>query len=100
MKADGARNRLFNAPGDHEPQITENTDTVLPIASARIVGEPLTEEFVHRPERVADLADLDIGDEIRPRTSRASWLASAAAWTECQTGRRRYRYSTCVTTTT
>lgn len=66
VKADGARNRLFKAPGDHEPQIPAGTDTVLPIASARAVGQPLTEEVVHRPERVADVADLAIGDEIRP----------------------------------
>jgi probable selenium-dependent hydroxylase accessory protein YqeC len=66
VKADGARNRLFKAPGDHEPQIPAATDTVLPIASARVVGEPLTEEFVHRPERVAAIAGLDVGDELRP----------------------------------
>jgi probable selenium-dependent hydroxylase accessory protein YqeC len=66
VKADGARNRLFKAPGDHEPQIPSATDTVLPIASARVVGEPLTEEFVHRPTRVAAIAGLDVGDELRP----------------------------------
>lgn len=67
VKADGARNRLFKAPGDHEPQIPANADTVLPIVSARAVGKSLTDEHVHRPERVADLADLAVGEEIRPR---------------------------------
>jgi probable selenium-dependent hydroxylase accessory protein YqeC len=66
VKADGARNRLFKAPGDNEPQLPANTDTVLPIASARVVGEPLSEAAVHRPERVAALAGLDPGAEIRP----------------------------------
>jgi probable selenium-dependent hydroxylase accessory protein YqeC len=66
VKADGARNRLFKAPGNHEPQIPESADTLLAIASARAVGEPLTEEHVHRPERVAELADTELGAEIRP----------------------------------
>jgi probable selenium-dependent hydroxylase accessory protein YqeC len=66
VKADGARNRLFKAPGDREPQVPENADTVLPIASARAVGEPLDEATVHRPERVARIADLQPGEEIRP----------------------------------
>jgi probable selenium-dependent hydroxylase accessory protein YqeC len=66
VKADGARNRLLKAPGDHEPQVSERTDTVLPIASVRVVGEPLDQRHVHRPELVSELADLDPGEEIRP----------------------------------
>jgi len=65
VKADGARTRWLKAPNDDEPCIPESTDTVVPIASARVVGEPLTEERVHRPERVAAVTGLDPGDEIR-----------------------------------
>ena len=64
VKADGARTRLLKAPDEREPQIPPAADTVLPVASARVVGNPLTEEWVHRPERVAALTDLDVGDEI------------------------------------
>jgi probable selenium-dependent hydroxylase accessory protein YqeC len=71
VKADGARNRLFKAPGDREPQIPAGTDTVVPIASARAVGSPLTEEHVHRPERVAAVAGTTVGADITPETSRA-----------------------------
>ena len=63
-KADGARTRWLKAPNDDEPQIPESTDTVVPIASARVVGEPLTEERVHRPDRVAALTGLDLDDRI------------------------------------
>lgn len=63
-KADGARTREFKAPGDKEPQLPAATDTVLPIASVHAVGKPLDEEFVHRPERVASVTGLDIGEEI------------------------------------
>ncbi|MFB6269235.1 MAG: selenium cofactor biosynthesis protein YqeC [Halobacterium sp.] len=66
VKADGARTRRLKAPGDHEPQVPECADVVVPIASVRAVGEPLTEAVAHRPERVAALTGLAVGDEIRP----------------------------------
>ncbi|GAB3674025.1 selenium cofactor biosynthesis protein YqeC [Halopiger thermotolerans] len=71
IKADGARTREFKAPNDREPQLPSATDVVVPIASAHVVGEPLTEEAVHRPERVAAVArdaglDLEVGDVVEP----------------------------------
>lgn len=66
VKADGARNRMFKAPGDREPQLPDSTDTVLAIASAKAIGKPLTDEFVHRPERVAAIVGMEVGEEIRP----------------------------------
>ena len=65
VKADGARTRWLKAPDEDEPRIPETTDTVVPIASARVVGEPLTEERVHRPERVAAVTGRELGDSIR-----------------------------------
>ncbi|OVE85510.1 selenium cofactor biosynthesis protein YqeC [Natronolimnobius baerhuensis] len=64
VKADGARTRWFKAPGEHEPQLPTTTDVVVPIASAKIVGETLTDEHVHRPERVAAITGLERGDRI------------------------------------
>ncbi|WP_348607542.1 selenium cofactor biosynthesis protein YqeC [Halobaculum rarum] len=64
VKADGARMREFKAPSDREPQIPAGADAVVPIASAHVVGEPLTDERVHRPERVAAVADIDEGEEV------------------------------------
>jgi probable selenium-dependent hydroxylase accessory protein YqeC len=66
VKADGARAREFKAPGDREPQLPASTETVLPVASVHAVGKPLTEEFVHRPERVESITGLDRGEEITP----------------------------------
>ena len=65
VKADGARTRWLKAPNEEEPRIPGSTDTVVPIASARVVGEPLSEERVHRPERVAAVTGLEQGEEIR-----------------------------------
>ncbi|WP_331233184.1 selenium cofactor biosynthesis protein YqeC [Natronorarus salvus] len=64
VKADGARMRLFKAPDDREPQLPESAELVVPVASVRAVGQPLTEEAVHRPERVSAITGLEIGDRI------------------------------------
>ena len=64
VKADGARSRLLKAPDDREPQIPGNADTVLPVASARVVGKALDDTHVHRPERVATVAESEVGDEL------------------------------------
>lgn len=64
VKADGARSRWLKAPADHEPVIPTTTDTVIPVASARVVGERLDEEHVHRPERVAAVTDHEVGAEL------------------------------------
>jgi probable selenium-dependent hydroxylase accessory protein YqeC len=66
VKADGARNREFKAPGDQEPQLPSSTTSVVALASVQVVGKPLTEEHVHRPELVAEVADLDVGEPIEP----------------------------------
>lgn len=66
VKADGARTRLLKAPNQSEPQLPAGADTVIPIASAQVVGKPLDPEYVHRPERVAELTGLEEGDRIRP----------------------------------
>ncbi|WP_254523363.1 selenium cofactor biosynthesis protein YqeC [Natrinema caseinilyticum] len=66
VKADGARTREFKAPGDREPRLPRRVDTVIPIASVRAVGSPLSADHVHRPERVAAITGRDRGDPIRP----------------------------------
>ena len=77
VKADGARMREFKAPSDREPRIPSKADTVVPIASAHVVGEPLDEERVHRVERVAALTGRDPGERLRPEDV-AAVLASEA----------------------
>lgn len=66
VKADGARMRMIKAPGDDEPALPDGVSTILPIVSARAFGQPLTERMVHRPERLAEVIDADIGTDITP----------------------------------
>ena len=75
VKADGARTRTFKAPNEQEPQLPSAVDVVVPIASVRVVGRPLTDEWVHRPDRVAELTDLSVGDRVTPEAV-ATVLAS------------------------
>ncbi|MFW5965390.1 MAG: selenium cofactor biosynthesis protein YqeC [Halodesulfurarchaeum sp.] len=64
VKADGARNREFKAPGEDEPRIPPAADRVLGIASVQVVGEPLDENRVHRPERVRALTGRAVGETV------------------------------------
>jgi molybdenum cofactor cytidylyltransferase len=53
VEADGSRMRPFKAPADHEPVIPNCTTLVVPVVGIDVVGKPLTEKYVHRPELVA-----------------------------------------------
>lgn len=77
VKADGARTREFKAPGENEPRLPSETDSVVPIASATAIGKPLTDEYVHRVQRVSELTGLDPGETITERDI-ATVLASPA----------------------
>ena len=66
MKADGARARLFKAPGDHEPVVPAGTTRGMIVASLKSVGIPLDERQVHRPERVGRLTGLGQDEPVTP----------------------------------
>lgn len=66
LKADGARMRRFKAPDDHEPRLPAAADTVVAVASVHVVGQPLSEELVHRVPEVSRITGLEPGDEITP----------------------------------
>lgn len=66
IEADGSRQRPLKAPADHEPPIPPWVDTVIVSAGLSGLGKPLSEEWVHRPERFGALADLAPGQEIAP----------------------------------
>lgn len=64
VKADGARGKLIKAPAEHEPPIAACTTVVVPVVSARALGQPLSEKIAHRPERVAAVTGARIGEAI------------------------------------
>jgi len=66
IEADGSRQLPVKAPARHEPVIPEFVDTVVVMAGLSALGKPLSQEWVHRPERYAELSGLALGTEISP----------------------------------
>jgi probable selenium-dependent hydroxylase accessory protein YqeC len=66
VKADGARMRWVKAPGDDEPVLPAGMTTLIPVMSARALGEPLAERIAHRVERIAALTGAAPGEDFMP----------------------------------
>jgi probable selenium-dependent hydroxylase accessory protein YqeC len=64
VKTDGARKRWFKAPNQSEPVIPPWAHICVTVVSREILGQPLTSALVHRPERVAELTGLKVGDVV------------------------------------
>jgi probable selenium-dependent hydroxylase accessory protein YqeC len=66
IEADGARQLPLKAPGDHEPHIPDWCEVVIVVAGLSGIGQPLTGQWVHRPEQFAALSRLALGEPITP----------------------------------
>jgi probable selenium-dependent hydroxylase accessory protein YqeC len=66
VKADGARMRWIKAPEEGEPLLVQGTDLVIPVVSARAIGEPLNERVAHRIEHVAAVTGVAPGNLLTP----------------------------------
>jgi probable selenium-dependent hydroxylase accessory protein YqeC len=66
VKADGARMRWIKAPQADEPILVPGADTVIPVVSARAIGEPLSERVAHRIDRVAEVTGTAPGELLTP----------------------------------
>jgi molybdenum cofactor cytidylyltransferase len=64
VEADGARRRMLKAPADHEPVIPGFITQTILLAGLNVLGNPLTDRHVHRPELAGPLMDLEQGEEI------------------------------------
>ncbi len=70
IEADGARGRSLKAPADHEPAIPPFCDRVILVAGLAAIGKPLSQEWVHRPQRFAELSDISMDEIITTETVR------------------------------
>jgi probable selenium-dependent hydroxylase accessory protein YqeC len=75
IKADGARMRWIKAPAAGEPVLPPGVATVLPLVSAKVFGQPLTDAVAHRLERVVAVTGAQPGDVLTPEHV-ARFLAS------------------------
>jgi probable selenium-dependent hydroxylase accessory protein YqeC len=66
IKADGSRGRQVKAPKEDEPVIPPDSQTVLPVLSAKCLGQPATERNVHRLDYFCALTGAMPGEPIKP----------------------------------
>jgi probable selenium-dependent hydroxylase accessory protein YqeC len=66
VEADGARHRMIKAPAEYEPVIPLQTNVALLMMSAEAINQPLSAEIAHRPEQVATVTGINVGDVLSP----------------------------------
>ncbi|MGD8552581.1 MAG: selenium cofactor biosynthesis protein YqeC [Anaerolineales bacterium] len=59
IEADGAAGRSIKAPAPHEPALPHNLDLLVPVVAIDALGENLDSDFVHRPDEILKLLDLE-----------------------------------------
>lgn len=64
IEADGARGRLLKAPAEYEPAIPARANIVAVLASLQAIGRPLDDTTGHRPERIAELLNVRLGETL------------------------------------
>ena len=64
VEADGAAGRPLKAPADHEPVVPHSTDIVVGVAGLQGFGQPLTDQWVFRPDRFAELTGVSHNTKI------------------------------------
>ncbi len=58
VEADGAASRLLKIPADGEPVVPESCQTTIWLVAIKVLGKPLTDQWVHRSARARDLLGL------------------------------------------
>ncbi len=68
VEADGAASRLFKVPSDGEPVIPPSCQTTIWVIAIKVIGKPLTDDWVHRAARARELlglpAETTVSEEI------------------------------------
>lgn len=68
IEADGAKGRSLKAPAAYEPVVPAITTLFVPVVGVDAVGCTLSEETVHRPQLVAELTGLTLGQVVHAST--------------------------------
>ncbi len=64
IEADGSKMKPLKAPAPHEPPIPEWVNHVVVSIGISVLGKPLDEVFVHRPEIFSSLTGLEMGKPV------------------------------------
>lgn len=65
IEADGSKRKPGKFPGKHEPNIPSFINKVCVVVGLSAIGKPLTQEYFHRPEEIAKVLDIALGEEIK-----------------------------------
>ena len=68
IEADGSRQKPLKAWTNHEPPIPPFVNQVVQVVGITVVGKPLNDENVHRPEVFSFLSGLNIGEPVTRET--------------------------------
>jgi probable selenium-dependent hydroxylase accessory protein YqeC len=64
VEADGAAGRPLKAPADHEPVIPACTSCLVGCAGLNGIGQPLTDQWIFRPDHFARLAGIPLNSRV------------------------------------
>lgn len=81
VEADGSHRLPIKAPAPYEPVVADSTTVLVPVAGLDCLGTPITKEYVHRPERVRSVLELDIDFQknFAPSQHLKTWLRPGSA---------------------
>ena len=65
-EADGARMKPFKAPAEHEPVVASTTTLLIVVVGLDALGQPIDDEHLHRPERIAAVTGAAPGSPLLP----------------------------------
>ena len=64
IEADGSAQRPLKTPSEHEPVIPQFVNTVIVVVGLQVLGKPLDDNWVHRPDQFSQLTGLRKKSEI------------------------------------
>jgi len=67
VEADGSAGRPLKAHNPYEPVLSNAADLVIAIVGIDCIGQPMTDQHVHRAERFQALVGRSIGESVTPQ---------------------------------
>jgi molybdenum cofactor cytidylyltransferase len=65
VEADGSARKPFKAPLAYEPVVPSSTTLLIAVVGVDALGKPLEAEYIHRPQRVAELSGARLGEPLQ-----------------------------------
>jgi probable selenium-dependent hydroxylase accessory protein YqeC len=90
VEADGASRRPLKAPAAHEPVISEATGWLVAVVGLDAIGNPLTDAWVFRPERYAEITGIPPGSPVTPESVSTALLHESGIMKGCPPTARRF----------